>query len=79
MAGTRKKPESEKSQAEEFIAQLDEEQTDIWEHRFSSGAFVRAYAWAAKKGNGPKGCLVYADAHENDFEDSESPVVQKDG
>jgi hypothetical protein len=61
-----------------FLRELDEEQTDIWAHRFESDAFVRAFAWARKRGNETKGCLVWADAHELEYSDSDEPVVQKD-
>lgn len=75
MAGKRKEPASEK---DEFLAELDEEQADIWAHRFESDAFVRAYAWARKRGNETKACIIYADAHELDFEESDEPVVKRD-
>ena len=57
-----------------FLKELDEYQMDIWAHRFESDAFVRAFAWARKRGNETKGCLVYADAHELNHESSDAPV-----
>lgn len=73
MPGTRKS-----SSVESLLEELDEEQRSIWEHRFlGDEAFVRAYRYAKSKGNGPKGCLVYADAHAEHHENSDTPVVQK--
>jgi hypothetical protein len=51
---------------------------DIWAHRVESESFVRAFAWARKRGNGLKGCLIYADAHELNHEDSDEPVAIRD-
>lgn len=50
----------------------------MWAHRTESEAFVRAFAWARKRGNELKGCLVYADSKELDFEESDTPVVKRD-
>lgn len=60
---------------EEFLKELNEEQEEIWAHRFESDAFVRAFAWARYKGNETKACLIYADAHEDNHEDSDEPVA----
>ena len=49
-----------------------------WAHRVQSEAFVRAFAWARKKGNELKASLIYADSKENDFEESDTPVVNRD-
>lgn len=51
---------------------------DLWEHRTQSESFVRAFAWARKRGNQLKGCLTYADAHELNHEDSDAPVKIED-
>jgi hypothetical protein len=61
-----------------FLKELDEEQTDIWAHRFESEAFVRAFAWARRRGNETKACLVWADAHELAYTDSDEPVPPQD-
>lgn len=68
------------SELEEFD-QREEDSTymiDTWAHRTESESFVRAFAWARKRKNELKGCLIYADAHELDFETSSEPVVQRD-
>lgn len=64
-------------------AQSDSEEestyfVDVWGHRLESEPFVRAFAWARKRGNELKACLIYADAHELDFEESDAPVVKRD-
>jgi len=51
---------------------------DVWAHRFEQDGFVRAFQWARIRGNELKGCLVFADAHELNFEQSVEPVVKKD-
>jgi len=61
-----------------FLRELDEYQTEIYAHRFESEGFVRAFAWARARGNGTKGCLIYADAHELNHESSDAPVALKD-
>jgi hypothetical protein len=61
-----------------FLSELDEEQYDIWAHRFESESFVRAFAWARKRGNETKACLVWADSHELEYSDSDEPVPQED-
>ena len=92
-AATAKKAESGVT-AESIMAELaamdgvssaasdsEEESTyfvDVWGHRTQSEPFVRAFAWARKRGNELKACLVYADAHELDFEESDAPVVKRD-
>src|SRR6187397_1375439 len=58
----------------EYISELDEFQLEIWEHRFENPQFVRAFSWARKRGNETKACLIYADAHDLDFEGSTEPV-----
>ena len=62
----------------EYISELDEFQTEVWEHRFENAQFVRAFAYARRRGNETKACLIYADAHDLDFEASTEPVVKKD-
>ena len=90
MARPRKEPgevtaESIQAELEKFdIEHTDpdkEESTymrDVWAHRAESDSFVRAFAWARKRGNGLKACLVYADAHELNHEESDEPVAAKD-
>lgn len=51
---------------------------DVYGHRLDEDAFVRAFAWARKRGNELKACLIYADAHDGDFEASNEPVVKRD-
>jgi hypothetical protein len=51
---------------------------DVYGHRLEDPAFVRAFAWARRRGNELKACLIYADAHDGDFEESNEPVVKRD-
>jgi len=90
MAGTRKaaaeKPAVTAESIHEELVKMDGELEDpeegylvsVYGHRVESEAFVRAFAWARKKGNELKACLIYADAHEGDFEESDTPVVVRD-
>ncbi len=78
MAKSRRQRNQDDWTVEELLDELDDEQLDIWEHSFQEEPFVRAYKWAKRKGNGPKGCLVYADSHDADFENTDHPVVKRD-
>lgn len=89
-AAKKKKTEEPEVTRESILKELqdmdgepDDEDEDtyfmsVWSHRVEDEAFVRAFAWARKKGNELKACLIFADAHELAFEDSDTPVVKKD-